>query len=209
MKKRIKTILFVLCALTLSSLTHAQESPLPSNETQTSFHGFYNTTDLGLLVGSSKNNLRAPFSFMTVAGYHITQKFAVGVGIGSDFLEESYIPLVLDLRYYFRTSSFSPYIFIQGGYSISTENDKYSQFNYWLDYSPINSFWPHPTTTLKPEGGFLINPGFGIRKMFSDNFGLTFTVSYRFQQLNYNESDGSHIDSEYNRMNIRMGIIFK
>lgn len=210
MKKRFKSTFFVFCAFIISIVSYAQENDAQENENPKTGTGFYNNTDVGLLVGSSKNNLKAPFSFMSVTGYHITEQFAIGIGIGSEFLAESYIPIVLDLRYYFRNDNFSPYVFIQGGYSIATENEVDSYYNYGPIYYDFSSIWPGPSsTTLNPNGGFLINPGFGIRKMFSNNFGLTFSVSYRFQRLNYDENNNSHIDVDYNRMNIRMGIIFK
>lgn len=211
MKNRLKSTFFVFCAFIISMVSYAQETDAAENENPKTITGFYNNTDVGLLVGSSKNNLKAPFSFMSVTGYHITEQFAIGVGIGTEFLAESYIPLVLDLRYYFRKSSFSPYVFIQGGYSIATDNEVDTHYNYWpMYYDFSSSFWPSSSSgTLNPNGGFLINPGFGIRKMFSNNFGLTFSVSYRFQHLNYVETNDSRIDVDYNRMNIRMGIIFK
>ena len=210
MKKRLRTTFLVFCALMISMLNYAQDIKTTDKENPNTFKKFYNNTDVGLLIGSSKNNLKAPFSFMSVTGYHLTEKFAIGIGIGSDFIQETYIPLVLDLRYYFRNNNFSPYVFLQGGYSISTENEVDSQFNYWPTYYSISSsFFPYYPETLNPRGGFLFNPGFGIRKMFSDNFGISFSVSYRFQRLNYNSSNDSRIEVDYNRMNIRMGIIFK
>lgn len=97
MRKRLKSALLIFSALIISSLSFAQDFN-ESKESSKTFKRFYNTTDVGLLLGSSKNNLKAPFSFMSVTGYHITEKLAIGLGIGCDFLEETYIPLVVDLR---------------------------------------------------------------------------------------------------------------
>lgn len=208
MKKRLGLALLIFCTLLISKADFAQESNNKENNDQILFKGFYNNTDVGLLIGSSKNVLKAPFSFMSVTSYHITEQFSAGIGIGADFLEETYVPLVLDMRYYFRNSHFSPYVFIQGGYSIATEKevDVTSNPIIWDMYPGWIGGYP---TSSKPKGGFLLNPGFGIRKMFSNNFGLTFSVSYHFQRLNYKVSDDNRIEVDYNRMNIRMGIIFK
>jgi hypothetical protein len=207
MKKRLQLAVMVLFGLLISTVNFAQDAK-PAKSDLNILTGFYNNTDVGLLAGSSKNNLKAPFSFMSVTGYHITEQFAVGLGIGADFLEETYIPIVMDVRYYFRKSSFSPFAFIQGGYSIATGGviDAPNYPVLW-DFFP-NWIWGYPPTA-KSTGGFLINPGVGIRKMFSNNFGLTFSVSYRYQRFNYNVEDDGRLELDYNRMNFRIGIIFK
>lgn len=208
MKKRLGLALLIFCALLISKIDFAQESSSEEKNNQLTFKGLYNNTNVGLLVGSSKNRLKAPFSIMSVTDYHINEKFAVGIGIGADYLEETYIPLVIDIRYYFRTSSFSPYVFLQGGYSIAIEKEVKASDNpiIWDMYSTWIMGYP---PTAKPRGGFLFNPGFGIRKMFGNSFGITFSVSYRFQRLNYEASEDNRLEVDYNRMNIRMGIIFK
>lgn len=98
--------------LLIASVVIAQDE---KDQNEYSHQGYYNSTNFGLLVGSSNNENKAPFSFMMINGYGITNQFAVGLGIGSEFMSESYLPVVLDARYYFRKQKFSPYVFIQEG----------------------------------------------------------------------------------------------
>ncbi len=208
MKNRLPLTLLLFCSLLISTQSLAQDSVKTGIKDRIILKGLFNNTDIGILVGSSKNNLKSPFSFMSVTGYHITKQFAAGIGLGVDFLDETYMPLVVDLRYYFRKSDFSPFIFLQSGYSISTGGDVDAASNpiFWNLFPIWIRGYP---PSVKPKGGFLINPGFGIRKMFSKNFGLTFSVSYRYQRLNYEAEDDIRLELEYNRMNFRVGIIFK
>ena len=149
MMKKLNLTFLTLC-LFVSVVTLAQESETSTNN-EYSFKGLYNSTDIGLLIGSSKNNLKSPFSFMTVMGYHINNKFSAGVGIGADFIEETYIPIVIDIRYHFRKSNFSPYVFIQSGYIVSTANEINLNSNQY-----IMDIWPGPynPSEAKPTGGF-------------------------------------------------------
>jgi hypothetical protein len=211
MKNTIQaSLLILLCSFFVVSQINAQniqekeKSGIPDN---CSFKGFFNTTDAGLLLGSSKNNQKAPFSFMSVTGYHLTEKLALGIGVGIDFLEESCIPIVADVRYYFRNTNFSPFVFVQAGYSISVEDNVSHHI-----YNSFNSIPDIPKFSIdkiKAKGGILINPGFGIRKMLGKNFGIMFSVSYRYQKLNYEATEENKLELEYNRLNLRVGIIFK
>ncbi len=169
--------------------------------------GFFNNTDIGLLLGSSQNTQKSPLSFLSVTGYHFNPKLAVGLGVGLDLLNESYIPLVADIRYYFRNTNFSPFIFFQGGYHIPVE-DRVS----YQTYDRFNGLWIIPDFSIEKinsKGGLIINPGFGLRKMFGSNFGLTFAVSYRYHRLKYEATEDNKLEIEYNRLNLRVGIIFK
>lgn len=168
--------------------------------------GVYNITTLGVLGGSAQNQRKAPFSFQSLKLYAINSHVFAGVGAGVDFLEETYIPIVGDIRYYFRESYFSPFVFAQAGYSVSAEK-KISQVVY-NDYYYI---WPYPTTieNIYPKGGFIFNPGFGVRHMFHEKFGLEISFSYHYQKLNYDSDSQSRLEVKYNRLNIRVGIIFQ
>lgn len=193
--------LLVLALMLIIPFSQAQEE----GEITFTHKGYYNATSFGFLVGSTDNQNAAPFSFMMINGYGVTDQIAFGIGIGADFLFESYLPLVLDARYYFRTQKFSPYIFIQGGYSfpLDEETQKF--------YPLYSSYWPG-YDLLKPNGGWLLNPGVGIKAMFSDNLGMTFNIGYRFQRLSF-DREGADVDRvveiDMNRLEIKVGILFK
>ena len=171
------------------------------------FKGYYNVTDLGFLIGSTNNVNVAPFSILTVNGFQFTENFGAGIGVGVEFFSESYLPLVLDARYYFRNENFSPYAFVHGGYLFALDSDAnqsivYDHFYMWSSYIP-------PYREVTPKGGWMVNPGLGIRNMFNDHFGLVFSVGYRFQSLHYEFSDDSELFMNSNRLDIKLGFIFK
>lgn len=199
MKRKISILILLAFTLTTGSLV-AQE--VDANK---SFKRLFNSTDVGLLVGASSNEQKAPFSFMNVTSYHLTKQFAVGLGIGADFYKETYIPIVADLRYYFRTTKFSPYAYFQAGYSISAEDEIHQDI-----YYSLSSIWPGPSRqSVSPKGGLMINPGIGVRNMFSEHFGVTFSIGYRYQKLNYESNSDSRLEIEYNRLSFKFGVIFR
>jgi hypothetical protein len=61
---------------------------------------------------------------------------------------------------------------------------------------------------LDPRGGFLINPGVGYQRMFSSGFGMSFAFGYQFHRLSYNGENDYQLDIDYNRLTIKIGIIF-
>ncbi len=198
-------VLFIL--LLISTLIKAQDE---KDQSEYSHKGYYNSTNFGLLVGSSKNENKAPFSFMMINGYGITDQFAVGFGIGSEFMSESYLPLVIDTRYYFRKQKFSPFVFVQAGYSVPLDKES-SEYHLFYPSFSSSSIWGG-YDLLKPQGGYLINPGLGLKTMFSDNLGMTFTIAYHFQRLSYDRSNGDRdtaLEIDMNRLEVKVGIFFK
>ncbi len=184
----------------------AEDNPAESLDNFT-FSKLYNVSTIGLLSGSSSNRQSAPFSFQTLMLFPLDQQLAFGFGLGVDFLEETYLPAVLDFRYYRRKGRFSPFVFVQAGYSFPTEkaaNQNIIDENYqlWTIYYP-------QAEEVKPKGGVLINPGFGVRYMFHPDFGMEISFSYRYQMLNYEYQPSSRIEANYNRLNIRIGILFQ
>lgn len=170
--------------------------------------GMYNITTLGILSGSSQNSQKAPFSFLSLMMYQLDDHIAFGAGMGVEFLEETYLPIVADLRYYMRRSSFSPFVFFETGYSLPTQSSASQN----MVYPMYSSYYPYPypqPSEMKPQGGFLMNPGFGVRHMFRSDFGFEISFGYRYQQLNYQSSSNSHLEAYYNRLNIRIGILFQ
>lgn len=202
-KLSVCIVILIFCGLQLS----AQESALPGNTNIVK--GYYNITEMGFLAGPISNNHPAPFSIMNINGYQFTPHIAAGVGVGIEFIQETYLPVTLDLRYYFRDHKFSPFIFVQGGYNIPLTNTSREEIYY--DIMPLwSSYYPYyPSYNVNPKGGILINPGFGIKNMFNENLGFLFTVAYRYQRLNYN-ADEMHnkLDVDYNRLVIKFAFIF-
>lgn len=169
--------------------------------------GLFNVTTIGVLSGSSQNRQVAPFSFQSLMLYQFDEHIVAGLGLGIDFLEETYLPLVIDFRYYLRGTRFSPFVYTQMGYSIPTEKSASQDI-----INDHYSIWPGPypqPEDVEPLGGFQLNPGFGIRHMFHSDFGLEISFSYRYQRLNYQYGSSTRLEMDYTRLNIRIGILFQ
>ncbi len=210
----MKNKLFLsLAALTLTSVIHSQTLVEVNEYSRTktnvsnsnTFTGYFNITDIGVLIGSSDNARVAPFSFMTINGMHITEQLSLGLGVGLEFPTGSYMPLVLDTRYYLRNESFSPFFSLYGGFALPLDDNGYYNYNYWYD-APF-PYEDYGVYTAK--GSWLINPGFGFRHMFGQNFGVIFGVGYRFQRLHYQGPEDREVYMDVNRLSLKLGITFR
>lgn len=213
MKKTLATMLFVcLTALLLPAQTLVQVGEsvriLPKEMKSKAFSGYFNSTEIGLLIGSPSNGQSAPFSFMTTNGWHLTDQFSAGLGLGVEFASGSYLPVVLDFRYYVRDTDFSPFLFMYGGYAFPLDDNlSYYGNVIWDEASSVPyDYYYEP---FEAQGGFLLNPGFGIRKLFSDSFGVNFTVGYRFQRLYYTSASDRQLFVDLSRLTLKIGITFR
>lgn len=164
--------------------------------------------ELGVLAGNSDNNNSAPFSANASMNYSIKPAFSVGVGVGIDFFNESYLPATINLEYKLKNKANTPYIFCRAGYEVPLES---SHAVYYDVYTPWSSFRPWPwyeSEELDANGGFIINPGIGYQLMVNRNFGLSFTAGYQFHRLNYQGEGEYELDIDYNRLTLKVGIIF-
>lgn len=191
----------------LSELKDAALKKLGLIETPNTFTGYFNLTDVGFLIGSPDNARIAPFSFMTVNGAHLTEQFSLGLGLGLEFPTGSYMPIVVDARYYLRNESFSPFFSLYSGYAVPLDDDGYYAWQYAYDYS--SSFYYEDYQSLTPRGGWLVNPGFGFRHMFGPNFGVIFGMGYRFQRLYYQGTGDRQVITDYSRLSLKFGITFR
>ncbi len=202
--KRILTLIILLTGLISISGQTLMIAPSPEKKGQ-AFTGYFNVTDMGLLIGSTQNSHPAPFSFMTTNGYHITDQLSLGLGVGVEFPSGSYMPIVLDARYYVRKTAFSPFFSFYGGYALALDGETSYQSGYTSDV-----YWPYPNyESYKAKGGWLLNPGFGIRNMFGENFGIIFSVGYRVERLYFAAGDQRKLLIDYNRLSVKLGIIFR
>ncbi|WP_340115040.1 hypothetical protein [Maribellus mangrovi] len=183
-----------------------KETQLSENETSKLFY----RSELGVLAGNSDNSQSAPFSITGSVNYQINAQFSAGLGLGVEFLKESYMPVFANLEYKFRKAPSVPYVFLKAGYQVPLEESNavyYDVVPLWMSY------WPWPDVSgdepLDVKGGFLINPGVGYQQMFSSNFGMTFAVGYQYHRLNYAGQDDYELDIDYNRVTVKVGIIFK
>ncbi len=159
--------------------------------------GFYNVTDVGLLMGNDGVYSTTAISAQTVSGYRINEHWNIGLGIGIETFNIPLAPAFFEGRYHLLKRRFSPFVGLQGGYGIPLENSEGS------DQKRIN------------RGGLMLNPMLGIKHQVTKNFGFVISAGYRHQQSisnqNYwwfTEGDSGLIRTQYNRFVFRLGFIF-
>ena len=164
--------------------------------------------EAGLLIGNSQNSQSAPFSLTGSVNYRFDPRFSLGAGFGAEFFNESYLPVFLNMEYKFSDNFSSPYVFLKGGYEVALEEGRM----FYYDYPMWSSIWPgeyYGQDNLVAKGGILINPGVGYTHMFSPGFGMSFAVGYQFHRLQYKaEEDDYQLDIDYNRLAVKIGILF-
>lgn len=168
---------------------------------------YFFDTSMGVLVGNSGNNQSAPFSFTTSVNVRVIDRFYAGAGLGTEFLEESYMPAFAQFQYKFRDARFTPFVNLQVGYQVALED---GNRRHYTNYSSSSSYVYYPQTSekLNAEGGFLINPSVGFQRFTSDNFGWFFGFGYRYHQLNYSGDNSYKLETNYSRLSLKIGFIF-
>lgn len=180
-----------------------------TNEIRNSDQSMFFRSEIGLLAGNSDNNKSAPLSFSGSYNYSVNENFSAGLGIGVEFFNESYLPVFANFEYSLRNTKSTPYFFVIAGYQVPLED---SRTQYYYDYYPSwSSVWPGPTypENFNPKGGVLVNPGIGYMHLFSPDFGMSIAFGYRYHRLNYRGDEDYELDVDYNRLSIKLGIIFK
>lgn len=193
----IDTITSVSARRNLEIKERENESPL-----------FYRT-EIGVLAGNSENSQSAPFSFTASANYLVLPKFSAGAGFGVEFLKESYLPVFANFEYKMRNSVSTPYLFLKAGYQVPIEE---SRTVYYDIYPAWSSIWPNPdqwNSGMDAKGGLLLNPGLGYHRMFSSTFGMSFAFGYQFHRLGFSGENDYRLEIDYNRLTVKLGIIFK
>jgi hypothetical protein len=168
-------------------------------------------TEIGVLAGNSGNSQSAPFSFSSALNYSILPKLSAGAGIGLEFLKETYLPAFVNIEYKLRNSWSTPYVFLKTGYEIPLEDSRevyYPVQPYYYDSFIMPPYPNNYNQELDPKGGFLINPGIGYHRMFSSGFGMSFAFGYQFHRLSYSGENDYRLDIDYNRLTIKLGVIF-
>jgi hypothetical protein len=169
---------------------------------------FFYRTEMGFLAGNSENSQSAPLSVTGTINYLVTPQFSAGVGLGAEFLKESYLPAFVNAEYKVRSSWSSPYFFLKAGYQVPLEESNSVYNNVW---PATSSIWPGPAPDyekLDPRGGVLLNPGIGYSHLFSPGFGMSFAFGYQFHRLQYNGDNSYQLNIDYNRLTVKLGFIF-
>lgn len=177
--------------------------------------GYFNLTEIGVLAGNYSNATKAPFSLINISSWYFEKGFSTGLGVGIEFSNESYLPVVADIRYYIREKHPMPFISLQAGYSFSLGGSFAETFRAIDDIrvSPmyyVGTIPNYSNGAISAKGGFLINPAIGIQTPLNENLALTFSAGYRWMRHRYNRSsDNYKLDVDYNRLSLKVGLLFK
>jgi hypothetical protein len=178
-----------------------------NSATTAGVNNFFIKVSGGVLAGSSDNAKDTPFSFDASLNIRTVPGFFAGVGAGVDFLEESYMPVFLNLEYHFRESPFTPYIGLQGGYMVPLEGKIQTFAPYYDPYYGGYGYGYGPQF-IDNKGGLMFNPSFGFISHISENLGWSLSFGYRYSQVTFKGDEHYQLETNYNRFAIKVGIIF-
>jgi hypothetical protein len=159
--------------------------------------GYFNQTDLGVLIGTGNNEKNAIFSAQMVNGYKIRSRYYPGFGIGIEFYEQAVVPLFADLSYHFGRNLLSPFIRGSMGYSIPVEDPPET--------------WGVRTNN---NGGYMYALGLGTFVRLNGHNSLSISLTYRFQSLRSVitqdwTDEVLNLNKQYNRIAFRIGLVFE
>jgi len=154
--------------------------------------GFLSYYSTGILLGSSVNAKQAPLSILTEFDYRFIPYFAAGISAGYEALNESTIPLAVNLKALYPLATQTLFFGISGGYNFSVEN-------------PDNYIYE------EHNGGGLFTIEAGIQIHLSNNNGFFIAAGYRYNELHYKVMDwwidSVHRTIYFNRFSFRLGFV--
>jgi hypothetical protein len=161
--------------------------------------GYYSNINVGFMLSGEMESLFPSLSLMFLNGYRFDWGLALGAGVGIDLIDETYMPLVGDIRYSFKDSKLSHFVFFQGGYAMPLGSPDPYDFNYY-------------ESEPESKGGYIINPGIGLKLNLNDKNAFSFAIGYKYMQVKheYIENSGQKINrtTEYNRITLGIGFHF-
>jgi hypothetical protein len=153
--------------------------------------GYMNFTSMGVLIGSTENQKSAPFSVLMEHNYRFNKSFALGGLIGFEQLNESVMPLGVNMKLLLPAGNSDLYLGTSAGYSVSLGK-------------------PADVLVKKANGGFMFSTEIGIIIPVSVGSAISIAIGYRYNELHYELNDWYYGDykqnNKYNRLMIRFGI---
>ena len=153
--------------------------------------GYMNFTSMGVLIGSTENDKSAPFSVLMDHNYRFNKSIALGGVIGFEQLNESVMPLGVNLKLFLPAGSTDFYIGFTAGHSFSLGK-------------------PEDITIKKANGGFMFSTEIGIIIPVSAGSAISIAIGYRYNELHYDLNNwyvGDYKQNNtYNRLMLRFGI---
>ena len=122
-------------------------------------------------------------------------------------LYEVITPVFVKLEYRFHPGSVTPFIGMKGGYLVPLDGDVTTSggvYPMYYDYY----FAPYYSELLDNKGGVMLNPEVGFISPINDRLGFSLAFGYRFSQVKFKGENHYEIETNYNRLTIRIGILF-
>jgi len=201
MKKSLLLITILLFTTVL--LSFSQQPPVKGK--------FYNLTEGGVLVGNSKDEKKAPFIFHSSMNYYFHNNISTGIGIGLEYLSETYLPITANIMCQFKKeNSVFPFFRLRTGYQIALESATVSYlYNYYPSLSSSYIYYPYyAVERMDAKGGWMIDPMAGIVVYGKSGLGISIAAGYRYQKLKYTYENDYVLWKEYNRLILTLGITF-
>jgi hypothetical protein len=153
--------------------------------------GYMNFTSMGVLIGSTENYKSAPFSVLMDHNYRFNKTIGLGGVIGYEQLNESVMPLGVNLKIFLPAGSTDLYFGSTAGHSF-----------------PLGK--PPDISIKKANGGFMFSAEMGIIIPVSQGSAITIAIGYRYNELHYELNNWYLNDykqnNTYNRLMLRFGI---
>lgn len=175
----------------------AKEEKMKSRNLISDGKGFQLGVEAGFLIGSGGVEKKSPFGVHAIGSYRIIPNIAVGLGAGLEFLNHTQLPIYADTRFYINKKFYSPYLFVQGGFTLPLDKE-------------FDIEWG---TTYEAKPGYMINPGIGILFPMSEKTAFSISFSYRYNEFSYKRIKPSLIDytriEQMNRFNLKFGFLLR
>ncbi len=169
--------------------------------------GYFNLTEGGIMTGNSDNNHKSPFTITNISGWQFKNHISAGIGAGIEFMDETYLPVTADFRYYFERQGVNPFFGLQCGYSFALDKPDKIYANPVINSSI--GYYSGNSLEMKAKGGLLLNPSVGICTPLGGNLAFTFSAGYRIMRHHYTRADDFKIDIDYNRLTLKIGLIIQ
>jgi hypothetical protein len=165
-------------------------------------HGYYLHFSGSLLAGHNSVGNTGNLSMQIINAYRFRNGLSIGIGTGIEKFDVLVIPAYADLRYYPLKKSVSPFIRVSGGYGFPCSNPA-------RDYNSVYYYYNNTT------GGMMFSAGAGIAIWSRPRGAVTAGIGYRYQRIK-SETDnlmiqgtGSELLTDYNRVEIMIGVMFR
>lgn len=153
----------------------------------------------GLLVGSQRSEVNAPFSFNIILNLTSSTKNIFGIGSGVEFLGSTFSPVFIEVKRLLNDKKTAPFLFMRGGALIHTGGND--------DDDPYNPYY-YPRS-YKGGGTFLIGTGISWAK---EDIEAYLSFGYRYAQTSYKQRNYNDVTytykNNYNRLEIKFGFKF-